>query len=140
MQRIVYNLFFYNDTQNRNASVPHVSHKSSKLKQFIFPKIKSCKFRGFFFHQPVYPRLARLRMGHNVYIFPTKNEIRCMYRTWNNQQLEAAKRQKLTILPARTFLVRIQHNHVNGLSLILAHETAHRGYRGYDMPIFFLQV
>lgn len=49
----------------------------------------------------------------------------------------AAKRQKLTILPARTFLVRIQHNHVNSLSLILAHETAHRGYRGYDMPIFF---
>lgn len=29
---------FYNDTQNRNASVPHVSHKLSKLKQFIFQK------------------------------------------------------------------------------------------------------
>lgn len=75
---------FYNDTQNRDASVPHVSHKLSKLKQFIFQK-KSCKFRGFFLHQPVNPRLARLRMGHNVYIFPTtKNEIRRMYRTWNN--------------------------------------------------------
>lgn len=53
MQWIVYKFFFfYNDTQNRNASVPHVSHKSSKLKQFIFPKIKSCKFRGFFFINP----------------------------------------------------------------------------------------
>lgn len=41
---------FYNDTQNRNASVPHVSHKLSKSKQFIFQKKKkSCKFRGFFF-------------------------------------------------------------------------------------------
>lgn len=47
---------------------------------------------------------------------------------------------ELTVLPARTFLVRIQHNHVNSHSLILAHETAHRGYQGYDMPIFFLQV
>lgn len=44
---------------------------------------------------------------------------------------------ELTVLPARTFLVHIQHNHVNSLSLILAHETAHRGYWGYDMPIFF---
>lgn len=77
--------FFFNDTQSRNASVPHVSHKLSKLKQFIFQKKKILQIPRIFFHQPVYPRLARLRMGHNVYIFPTtKNEIRRMYRTWNN--------------------------------------------------------
>lgn len=76
---------FYNDTQNRNASVPHVSQKSSKLKQFIFQKKKILQIPRIFFHQIVNPRLARLRMGHNVYIFPTtKNEIRRMYRTWNN--------------------------------------------------------
>lgn len=64
MQRIVYKFFFYNDTQNRNASVPHVSHKLSKLKQFIFQKKKkSCKFRGFFFSSTRIPASCTITYG-----------------------------------------------------------------------------
>lgn len=76
-----------------------------------------------------------------TFTFYNKNwNTLCVQYTWNYELLEAAWRQKLTILPARTFLVHIQHNHVNSPSLILAHETTHRGYRGFNMPIYFLQV